>query len=220
MLTLYIGNKNYSSWSLRGWLLLRQLGIPFEERKLPLFTDEFHRALAGISPAGLVPVLVDDGFAVWDTLAIAEYVAERFPDARVWPADPRARARARSVCAEMHAGFGSLRHRMPMNIDARLPGLGRDPQVQRDIDRIIAMWHELRAAHAADGPFLFGRFGAADAFYAPVVTRFVTYEVTLPDVCAAYMATMQALPAMREWTQAALVEKCFVPEEEPYRQRA
>ena len=219
MLTLYIGNKNYSSWSLRAWLLLRQLGVAFAERKLTLFGDAFHRELAGVSPAGLVPVLLDDGFAVWDTIAIAEYVAERSPDRRVWPAEARARARARSLCAEMHAGFAHLRTRMPMNLEARLPGIGRTPEVQRDIDRITGMWEELRGAHAGEGAFLFGEFGAVDAFYAPVVTRFVTYDVKVPDVCAAYMNAMQTLPAMREWTEAALAERCFIPEEEPYRSR-
>jgi len=217
MLTLYVGNKNYSSWSLRAWLLLRQLAIPFEERRPALFGEEFHREVARVSPALRVPVLVDDGFAVWDTIAIAEYVAEKFPAKRVWPADAKARARARSICAEMHAGFAHLRARMPMNVEARLPGLGGGPQVQQDIDRITGMWQELRAVHAGDIPFLFGEFGAADAFYAPVVTRFVTYDVGVPDACAAYMEAVLALPAMREWTQAALAEQCFIPEEEPYR---
>jgi len=214
---LLIGNKNYSSWSMRPWLLMRQLDIAFEERVLWLFTDEFRREVAKVSPAGRVPVLVDDGFAVWDTLAIAEYLAERHPERGVWPADPRARARARSVCAEMHSGFGALRSHMPMNLEAKLPGLGWNLQVQRDIDRIAAMWSELRAAHAAAGPFLFGRFCAADAFYAPVVTRFETYGVTLPPVCAEYCPTMLGLPAMRAWNDGALAERRFLPEDEPYR---
>ncbi len=217
MRTLYVGNKNYSSWSLRAWLLLRQLGVDFEEKKIELFADGFDRQVARVSPAGLVPVLVDDGFAVWDTLAIAEWVAERCPDKRVWPADAKARARARSICAEMHAGFSELRHRLPMNLEARLPGVERSPAVQRDIDRITSMWSGLRAEHAADGSFLFGAFGAADAFYAPVVTRFLTYAVDVPRACAEYMQTVLALPAMREWTEAALGEKRFIPEEEPYR---
>ncbi|HXJ35363.1 MAG TPA: glutathione S-transferase family protein [Candidatus Eisenbacteria bacterium] len=217
MRTLYVGNKNYSSWSLRAWLLLRQLGVDFEEKKVELFADGFRHEVAKVSPAGLVPVLVDDGFAVWDTLAIAEWIAERCPEKGVWPAEAKARARARSICAEMHAGFSDLRHRLPMNLEARLPGVGWSAQVARDVERITSMWSGLRAEHRADGPFLFGAFGAADAFYAPVVTRFVTYDVEVPRPCAEYMKAVLALSAMREWTKAALAEKRFIPEEEPYR---
>ena len=214
---LYIGNRNYSSWSLRAWLLMRELGIAFEERQLMLFSDAFRTEIARVSPAGRVPVLVDDGFAVWDTLAIAEYLAERHPQAGVWPADPRERARARSVCAEMHAGFGALRSRMPMNVEASLPGLGLDAQVQADIDRIVALWTDLRATHGSRGPFLFGRFCAADAFYAPIASRFTTYAVALPPVCEQYRRDVLALPSMQAWTAAALAEHCFLPEDEPYR---
>ena len=216
-LTLTIGNRNYSSWSLRAWLLMRQLGIRFSERLVPLFTPQFGQAVAAISPAGRVPVLDDDGFAVWDTLAIAEYLAEKFPGAGVWPRQARARARARSVCAEMHAGFGNLRSRMPMNIEAHLPGMGWDLEVQRDIDRIVEMWSGLRAEHAAGGPFLFGSFCAADAFYAPVASRFTTYAVALPPVCDEYRRAILELPAMREWSAAACAEHMFLAEDEPYR---
>lgn len=216
-LTLYIGNRNYSSWSMRPWLLMRQLGIGFEERRLELFTDEFRREIARVSPAGRVPVLVADGFAVWDSLAIAEYLAEVHPQLGVWPSDLRARARARSVCAEMHSGFSALRQQMPMNIEARLPGFGWNLQVQADIDRIDAMWSGLRAEHAALGPFLFGRFGAADAFFAPVITRFDTYAVTLSPACEAYRQAMHALPAMHEWIAAAREERSFLAADEPYR---
>jgi len=216
-LALYIGNRNYSSWSLRPWLLMRELGIAFEERRLDLFTDEFRREIARVSPAGRVPVLVADGFAVWDSLAIAEYLAETHPRLGVWPSDARARARARSVCAEMHSGFQALREQMPVNIEARLPGLGWNLRVQNDVDRIDAMWSALRAEHAAAGPFLFGRFGAADAFFAPVITRFDTYGVTLSPSCEAYRQAIHALPAMREWVAAAREERSFLPEDEPYR---
>jgi glutathione S-transferase len=216
-LTLVIGNRNYSSWSLRPWLLMRHLGIPFRERVLPLFGDAFRTEIAKVSPAGRVPVLLDGDFAVWDTLAIVEYLAERFPALSVWPEDARARARARSVCAEMHSGFGHLRGQMPVNIEARLPGRGWNVQVQADVDRIVGMWSELRAQHAAAGPFLFGRFSAADAFYAPVVSRFETYAVDTPAPCDAYRRTILALPAMREWTEAALAERTFLAEDEPYR---
>lgn len=215
--TLYIGNRNYSSWSLRAWLLMRHLGIDFEEHRLTLFSDAFRREIAKVSPAGRVPVLVDDGFAVWDTLAITEYLAERHPALGVWPSDFRARARARSVCAEMHSGFAGLRNAMPMNIEAKLPGLGCSPEAAADIERIATIWSELRAQHASRGPFLFGRFSAADAFYAPVVSRFGTYAVELPDACGAYCRTILALPAMCEWVDAALAEHEFLPEDEPYR---
>ena len=216
-LTLIIGNKNYSSWSMRPWLLLRQLGIAFTERKLSLFSDQFSSEVAKVSPAGRVPVLLDGDFAVWDTLAIVEYLAERFPALGVWPADLRARARARSVCAEMHSGFANLRGQMPVNIEARLPGRGWNVAVQADIDRIVQIWDELRASHASDGPFLFGRFCAADAYFAPVVTRFETYGVQTPPACSEYRRTVMALPAMREWVEAALAEHSFIPEDEPYR---
>lgn len=215
--TLYIGNRNYSSWSLRAWLLMRQLGIDFEERRLALFSETFRREITKVSPVARVPVLVDDGLAVWDTLAIAEYLAERFPSLGVWPQEPRDRARARSICAEMHSGFVSLRNAMPMNIEAKLPGLGRSPEVAADIERIVGMWSSLRAQHAAAGPFLFGHFTAADAFYAPVASRFETYAVELPEPCDTYRRTILALPAMREWTAAALAEHEFIPEDEPYR---
>jgi glutathione S-transferase len=223
MLTLYIGNKNYSSWSLRAWLLLRVLDIPFEERQLQLFGDAFQREVARVSPAGRVPVLVDDGFAVWDTLAIAEYVAERFPDRGAWPADPRARARARSVCAEMHSGFGAVRNHLPMNIEADLPGALWPAAVRADIARIVGLWEDLLARDGRDGfaaghgPFLFGRFCAADAFFAPVVSRFVTYHVPVPQASAAYMDAILALPSMREWSAQARAEQTFIPEDEPYR---
>lgn len=216
--TLYIGNHNYSSWSLRAWLLMRQLGIAFDEHPLELFSEDFHRTLAGVGGPGFVPVLVDDGFPIWDTLAITEYLAERHPDAGVWPTDPRDRARARSVCAEMHAGFGNLRGQMPMNIEARLPGLGWNLAVQRDIDRICAIWTELRTANADRGPFLFGSFCAADAFYTPIASRFTTYGVKLPPLCETYRQALLDADAMREWTKAALAENCFLPADEPYRQ--
>jgi glutathione S-transferase len=212
---LYIGNRNYSSWSLRAWLTMRALGIPFEERPLRLFSEAFRTELAKVSPVARVPVLIDDGFAVWESLAIAEYLAERH--AGVWPADPHERARARSICAEMHAGFGALRSRMPMNVEASLPGMGWDLSVQADVDRIVAIWTELRTTHAARGPFLFGAFSAADAFFAPVCSRFTTYAVPLPPACDEYRQAVLALPAMREWTEAALAEHCFLPEDEPYR---
>jgi glutathione S-transferase len=178
MLQLYIGNKNYSSWSMRPWVLLTQAGIPFEEVmvRFDAFSGDsvFKRRVTALSPVGLVPVLVDDGLAVWDTLAIAEYLAEKFPDHQLWPADPKARARARSVCAEMHAGFSALRSACPLNVEASLPEVGalvwRDkPAVRDNVARLVAMWSELLAAHG--GPMLFGRFSIADAYFAPVCSR-------------------------------------------------
>lgn len=221
---LVVGNKNYSSWSMRPWVLMKQAGIPFEEVMLRFdaFSPDsaFKRRLAGLSPAGRVPVLLDDGFAVWDTLAIAEYLAERFPAKQLWPADAKARARARSVCAEMHSGFGSLRSHFPMNIEAKLPEIGakvlaEQPGVRADLDRIVAMWTELLREHG--GPLLFGEFSIADAYFAPVVMRLATYAPPLPEAIAAYMARVQALPGVAAWVKDALAEQDFLPFEEPYR---
>jgi glutathione S-transferase len=221
---LYIGNKNYSSWSMRPWVLMTQAGIPFEEVVIPFDGMEekspFRIELAKISPAGRVPVLVDDGLVIWDTLAIAEYLAEKFPQLQLWPSDPAQRARARSVVAEMHAGFGALRNAFGMNIEASLPEIGakvlrEQPQVRADVDRIVQMWTELLQRHG--GPLLFGRFTIADAFYAPVVTRFITYAVPLPAPIAAYMDRVLALPSVAAWRSAALAEQTFVPFDEPYR---
>jgi glutathione S-transferase len=222
---LYIGNKNYSSWSMRPWVLMTQAGIAFEEITIPFDGMEdgspFRVQLAKITPAGRVPVLVDDdGVAIWDTLAIAETLAERFPQLQLWPSEPAQRARARSVVAEMHAGFGALRNAFGMNIEASLPEIGakvlrEQPQVRADVERIVQMWTGLLERHG--GPLLFGRFTIADAFYAPVVTRFVTYAVPLPAPITAYMDRVLALPAVRAWREAALAEQTFVPFDEPYR---
>ncbi|AGW88597.1 glutathione S-transferase family protein [Cupriavidus sp. DF5525] len=217
---LIIGNKNYSSWSLRPWLLLRQAGIEFEEVQVRLFTGNFAAEIARYSPAGKVPVLIDGEVTVWDSLAIAEYLAERFPEKNLWPADRAARAVARAVCAEMHSGFGNLRNQLPMNVTAVLPGCGWNVAVQRDVDRIAAIWGGLRAQHGAAGPFLFGEFTVADAFFAPVVSRFATYGIHLPDEAEeakAYADFMLALPTMQEWIVAAREERDFLADDEPYR---
>jgi len=223
---LYIGNKNYSSWSLRAWLLLRQAGIGFEERLVRLDPEPgspFKQTLLAIAPSGRVPLLVDDGFAVWDSLAIAEYVAELHPDQRLWPADRRQRARARSLCAEMHSGFTALRDRCPMNIEASLPEVGARcaaewPDVGADLRRIDSMWSEQIAA--SGGPFLFGAFGIVDAYYAPVCSRVRTYALPLGTTAAAYVERIHALPAMQAWCAAARAEHDFIADDEPYRQRA
>jgi glutathione S-transferase len=217
---LVIANKNYSSWSMRPWVLLRQAGIEFEEVLVPFETEAWAGRIPRLTPTGQVPVLWIDDEPVWDSLAIAEAVAELFPQAGLWPADARARRRARSISAEMHGGFAELRKRMPMNVSADLPGQGRTPEVERNIERIVAIWTECReAAHAsgAEGPLLFGHFTIADAMYAPVVSRFHTYGVSLPPVAAAYAEAVRVLPSVRAWTEAALAEDAFVAHDEPYR---
>jgi len=220
---LYIGNKNYSSWSLRPWLLMKHAGIPFEEKKVRLGWEDdspFKKTMLALAPSGRVPLLIDDGFAIWDSLAIAETLAERFPDKHLWPRDPKQRARARSCCAEMHSGFGELRSTFGMNIEASLPDVGarmlrEKPAVARDLKRIDAMWQE--ALEAGGGPFLFGSFGIADAYFAPVCTRVRTYGLPLSTQSGEYMRRMLALPAFLEWEREALAEHDWIPEDEPYR---
>ena len=205
-LTLVIGNKNYSSWSLRPWLLLRQAGIPFEEVRIPLYAPGSTEALATWSPSGKVPALHDGDLRVWDSLAICEYLAERFPDKQLWPADAAARAVARSVSAEMHSGFAGLRENMVMNIRGRYPGKGRTPECLADIERIVAIWTDCRAQFGGGGDFLFGRFGIADAMFAPVVLRFQTYGVALEGTARDYAEAILALPALQAWMADALAE--------------
>ena len=224
MLQLYIGNKNYSSWSMRPWVLLTQAGIAFEEVmvRFDAFTpdSQFKQRLGPVSPSGKVPVLVDDGFAIWDTLAIAEYLAEKFPQHPLWPADAKARARARSVSAEMHSGFTGLRGACPMNIDADLAQAGaliwRDkPAVRADVARIVEMWTELLDTHK--GPMLFGAFSIADAMFAPVCMRLGRYALPLPPAIAAYVRRVEQLPGVKAWIAGAMQEKDFLDFEEPYR---
>ena len=214
MPTLVIANKLYSSWSLRPWLLLRQLGIPFEEIVVPLDTPEFRAEVAKHSPAGKVPVLVEGDVAVWESLAIMDHVGESFDDAEVWPRDPHARAMARSVAAEMHAGFQALRKACPMNLGKRFAAKDRGPEVQRNIDRITAIFREARGRFGSGGPFLFGAFSAADAMYAPICTRLDTYSIPLDPVSQEYVGTMLALPAFQEWRAAALREPWTVAHDE------
>ena len=228
MLKLYIGNKNYSSWSMRPWVLLKQAGIEFEEVMVRFDSFEdgsaFKKAIAQVTPVGKVPVLVDDGYAtdlaVWDTLAIAEYVAEKFPQKNLWPQDPKARARARSICAEMHAGFTGLRGNCPMNIEATLPEVGqlvwRDkPAVRADVARLVAMWTTLLKEHG--GPMLFGEFGIPDAYFAPVCMRLKTYALPVPTEISAYVDRVCTLPGVKAWIDSAKLEKEFLDFEEPYR---
>ena len=217
MYTLIIANKNYSSWSLRPWIALRATGVAFTEQKLGFFTEAFTRQVGAVSPAGLVPVLLDGDFAVWDSLAICEYVAEQRPEANLWPQDAKARARARSLAAQMHSGFSAMRQAMPMNIEAHLPGIDLPEAARQDISRLHAIWRDTRAEFGQGGPFLFGAFSIADAFFAPVVSRFTTYGIAAAGPVRDYMDAVLALPAMQEWMRDARAEATFVPEDEPYR---
>ena len=203
---LVIGNKNYSSWSLRPWIAMKVLGIGFDEMRIPLYQPGSKERILGYSQAGKVPILRDGDTVVWDSLAILEYLAERHPN--LWPADRAQRAKARSISAEMHSGFAKLREHMSMNTRKRYPGKGRTPEVLADIARIDAIWSE------AKGPFLFGAFSAADAMYAPVVLRFRTYDVQVRK--QSYMDAMLALPAMREWVEAAEREAESIPDQDLY----
>ena len=224
MLKLYVGNKNYSSWSMRPWVAMTQAGIAFEEVyvRFDSFSanSQFKQRMAGINPVGKVPVLQDGELCVWDTLAIGEYLAESFPEKNLWPADKAARAHARSICAEMHSGFSALRSQCPMNIEALLPNRGaliwRDHAgVRADVQRIVDMWTQLLQSHG--GPMLFGVFTLADAYYAPVVMRLQTYALPVPALIREYMDRVQVLPGVNAWVQAALAEKDFLDFEEPYR---
>ena len=223
MLQLVIGNKNYSSWSMRPWVLMRQMGMAFDEIKLRFdFTpgSGFYEKLAAYTPAGRVPVLLIDGFAVWDTLAIAEALADLHPELAVWPRAARERARARSLAAEMHAGFSALRNQFPMNIEASLPEIGArqlaaDAAARQDLARIDAMWSEQLAA--SGGPFLFGAFGAVDAYYAPVVARAHSYALPLSAPARAYAERVWAAPGVAAWVADALAERDFLDFEEPHR---
>ena len=228
MLKLYIGNKNYSSWSMRPGVLLRHFDIPFQEVMLRFDSFEpgslFKQAVGQLSPVGKVPVLQHGDLVVWDTLAIAEYLAEyadeHFPEHAPWPRDQAQRARARSLCAEMHAGFGALRGACPMNIEAALPEVGarvlaEQPAVVADLARIVAMW--TGALAASGGPFLFGGFSIADAYFAPVVARLRTYALPVPHAVAGYMDRVWASPGVVAWVQGALAEREFLAFEEPYR---
>ena len=203
---LVIGSKNYSSWSLRPWLLLRTFDVRFDEVKLLLDTPEFYSRICDYSPTGRVPVLHDGDVRVWDSLAIAEYANERWLEGRGWPADTAARALARSISAEMHSGFAALRNELPMNCRKRVRNHPVSTDAQRDIARVKAIWCEARERFGQVGPFLFGAFGIADAMYAPVVLRFISYDVALDPVERAYADAILALPALREWRDETVHE--------------
>jgi glutathione S-transferase len=206
-LTLVIGSRNLSSWSLRPWLVLRHVGVPFREVVIALDQPNTHARIRALSPAAKVPLLLDGDLTVWDSLAITEYLAERFPQAGVWPVDRRQRAEARSLCAEMHAGFAALRAQLPMAFCHTRPMPPADEDLAADIERIVAIWSGLRDRHAAAGDFLFGAFSAADAFFAPVVSRFRSYGVPVRGAAAAYAETVWRLPAMQDWLAGAIAER-------------
>jgi glutathione S-transferase len=213
-LKLIIGNKNYSSWSLRPWLAMKVASIPFEEEVISLDASDFKTRVGAFSSSGKVPVLADEGTHVWESLAILEYLAEKFPAAKLWPEEPPARAKARAIAAEMHAGFVPLRRHLPMNMRRPVVLRELDAAVQANVQRIEAIWTDCRTRFAARGAFLFGAFGAADAMFAPVVSRFHTYDVTVGAMCRAYMEAVMALPALGEWRAAALAETWVLPEDE------
>lgn len=224
MLQLYIGNKNYSTWSMRPWVAMRELGIAFDEVTVRFDSfapdSQFKRTLGTLTPTGNVPLLVHDGLAVWDTLAIAEYLHEQFPAAGIWPAPWADRARARSICAEMHSGFAALRKLCPMNIEAPLPEVGarlwaEHADLRANVARLVEMWHTLLQSHG--GPMLFGDFSMADAYFAPVCMRLHGYALPVPPPIAAYIDRVRALPAVQAWITDALAEHDFVAEDEPYR---
>ncbi|MBD2440174.1 glutathione S-transferase family protein [Nostoc sp. FACHB-110] len=206
-LTLVIGNKNYSSWSLRPWIIMKQVGLEFQEINIALYKPDSGEKIRQYSPSGRVPALIHDDLIIWDSIAICEYLAEVFPHLYWWPQDKKHRAIARSISAEMHSGFLDLRQNMPMNCRAKLPGQGLTPAVQKDIDRITNIWQECRQNFGQSGDFLFGQFTIADAFFAPVVMRFITYDVQLDDISRNYAQAILELPAMQEWLAVAKREK-------------
>ncbi|MDB9312463.1 glutathione S-transferase family protein [Spirulina sp. CS-785/01] len=209
-LTLVIGNKNYSSWSLRSWLAMKQARLDFQEVRILLDTHKTHQEIRQYSPSGRVPVLLHDKMRIWESLAICEYVAETLAP-QLWPSDPNAKAVARSVSAEMHAGFADLRRSMPMDCRSRFPGMGMNPSVQADINRIIEIWRHCRQTFGQGGDFLFGDFSIADAMFAPVISRFVTYDVPLDPISGAYARAVWELPAMQDWLYEASQEVEVIP---------
>jgi glutathione S-transferase len=210
-LTLVIGNKNYSSWSMRPWVALKAANIAFEEVLIPLYTGEADKQrLLGFTPAGKVPVLIDGDVTVWDSLAILEYAAERFPESRLWPEDPACRAHARSISAEMHSGFAALRNECGMNLHRPVGAIDLSADARADIARVQQIWIDCRTRYGRLGPFLFGSFGGADAMFAPVVHRFRTYAIEVKPEVRDYMAAMMTFPAFAEWTKAGLAETLII----------
>ena len=214
-LRLIIGNKNYSSWSLRPWFAMTVTGIPFEEEVVPMDTPEFRTRVHGVSPTGRVPVLIDGDVVVWESLAILEYLNDTFPQANLWPQNATARAHARAMANEMHAGFAPLRRACPMNLWRPVTTPALTPEVRANVARIDAMWSDCRARFGTGGPFLFGAFSAADAMYAPVAARFRTYGIEVGPAARRYMDAIFDLPAWRTWHEAAVKEPWVLPHDEP-----
>ena len=212
---LILGNKNYSSWSWRPWIAMKVAGLAFDEEVISLNAPDFKQRLLQVSGTGKVPTLIDGDIHVWESLAILEYVAEKFPQAKLWPSDPAARAHARAIANEMHAAFLPLRRKCPMNLWRPVKKLALDEETLANVRRIDTMWTDCRARFGAGGPFLFGHFTIADAMYVPVVSRFHTYAVEVGARSRAYMDAVMALPAWREWNEAALKEPWELPEDEP-----
>ena len=214
---IIVGNKNYSSWSLRGWLAVHHVGLPYEETVIPLDQPDTRQEILRHTPSGKVPALVHEGRAVWDSLGICEYLAETFPEANMWPDDREARAHARSISAEMHSGFADLRKTLPMNIRRRPGAFPIGDGVRLEIQRICSIWRDCRNTYGGregDAGFLFGRYSIADMMYAPVVWRFHSYAIDMPETAAAYAALMREQPAMKEWARAANDEPWVIEKEE------
>ena len=214
-LRLIIGNKNYSSWSFRPWIAMKVAGIAFEEKVVPLFEPGSREQILQYSPAGKVPVLADGGQRIWESLAILEYLAENYPERKLWPTDPRARAHARIVATEMHAGFQPLRKSCPMNLWLPVKSRPQSEEVMANVRRIEFLWADCRARFGQGGSFLFGQFGAADAMYAPVVARLHSYGLRVGEEARNYMDAVMALPAWAEWRTAALKESWILKDDEP-----
>jgi glutathione S-transferase len=208
--TIYIANRNYSSWSLRAWLALKHTGVAFDEVLIPMREPTTRANMLRHSPSARLPALHHDGFVVWDSLAICEYLAEIFPEARLWPEDLKARAVARAASAEMHSGFTALRQHLPMNMRSSFPNRGVTPEAQTDINRVMALWRDCRKHFGDGGDFLFGHFTIADAMYAPLVSRFRTYKIELEEEARRYGDAIWALPALQEWVAAARNEPMFI----------
>jgi glutathione S-transferase len=213
-LTIYLGNKNYSSWSLRAWLALKRTTVAFDEVVIPLYQPTSRETILKYSPSGRVPALKHGELTVWESLAICEYIADSFPTFELWPKDPAARGVARAVSAEIHAGFAALREHLPMNIRSSFPGREIAPEAQADINRVMSLWRDCRARFGQGGDFLFGQFTIADAMYAPVATRFRTYRIELEREADAYCEAIMALPAMQEWVAAARNEPMIIEQYE------
>ncbi len=211
---LVIGNKNYSSWSLRVWLAMAEADIAFEEVLIVLDQPDTKARIAEYSPSGRVPTLVDGDVVVWETLAILEYLAERFPDKQLWPAERKARTMARAIASEMHSGFMALRAAAPMNLWRPIEAFPREPEVEADVRRITTLWREARSRYGAGGPFLFGRFSNADAMYAPIATRLRTYAIPVDEVSAAYVETIHAMASFKRWRDAGLKETWLIAGDE------